>query len=65
MTINKNMTIGNLIKQYPETAEVLFSYGMGCIGCPSSQSETIEQASMVHGIDLNSLMAELSEKVGG
>jgi hybrid cluster-associated redox disulfide protein len=63
MNINKEMTIGELIRKYPDTAEVLFSYGMGCIGCPSAQSETIEQAVAVHGIDIESLMAELNEKV--
>ncbi|MBN2285763.1 MAG: DUF1858 domain-containing protein [Tissierellales bacterium] len=59
MDINKEMTIGALIRKYPDSAEVLFSYGMGCIGCPASQSETIEEACMVHGINLQSLMEEL------
>jgi hybrid cluster-associated redox disulfide protein len=24
---------------------------MGCVGCPASQGETVEEASMVHGLN--------------
>ena len=33
---------------------------MGCVGCPSAQAETIEEAAMVHGLDLEALMAKLN-----
>lgn len=62
MKINKDMTIGALVREYPDTIEVLFTYGMGCVGCPSSQSETIEQASMVHGLNLEALLSALNAK---
>jgi hybrid cluster-associated redox disulfide protein len=61
MNIQKNMTIAQLIQHHPESVSVLMSNGMGCIGCPASQAETIEQASMVHGIDLDHLMKALKE----
>ena len=61
MEINKDTTIGEVVRTYPEKAEVLMSFGMGCIGCPSSQGETLEQAAMVHAIDLSELLLALNK----
>ena len=44
------MIIGDILKAHPHSAEILMACGMGCIGCPSSQGETLEQAAMVHGM---------------
>ncbi|MCX7711095.1 MAG: DUF1858 domain-containing protein [Clostridia bacterium] len=63
MKITKNMTIGELIRTYPQTARVLMSFGMGCVGCPSSQGETLEEAAMVHAMDIDELMKALNEAV--
>lgn len=63
MKISKEMTIGELVRSYPNAVPVLFSFGMGCVGCPSSQAETIEEAAMVHGMDLDQLMTALNEAV--
>ena len=35
--------------------------GMHCLGCPSSQMETIEEAAMVHGIDPDALVKEIND----
>lgn len=59
--INKDMTIGELIQQFPEKAEILLSAGMHCLGCPASQGETIEEACEVHGIDVEELINELNK----
>ncbi|GCD09407.1 disulfide oxidoreductase [Clostridium tagluense] len=60
MIITKDMTIGEVVRQKPESVEVLMGFGMGCVGCPSAQAETIEEAAMVHGLDLEALMAKLN-----
>lgn len=60
--ITKDNTIGEVIQMNPAAAEILMRFGMGCIGCPSAQVETIEQASEVHGIDLEELLAALNTK---
>lgn len=60
--ITKDMTIGEVIKNDPTRAEVLMAFGMGCIGCPSSQAETIEQAAMVHGLNVDALIEALNKK---
>lgn len=61
MKITKDMTIGEIVRNYPESVEILMSFGMGCVGCPSAQAETLEEAAMVHGIDINSLVEALNK----
>lgn len=59
--ITKDMTIGEVIRLDSSKAEVLMSFGMGCVGCPSAQAETIEEAAMVHGINLDQLIEALNK----
>lgn len=61
MKITKEMTIGQVIRTNPKAAEILMGFGMGCIGCPSSQAETLEEASMVHGISIDELVEALNQ----
>ncbi|WP_294359610.1 hydroxylamine reductase [uncultured Clostridium sp.] len=57
--ISKDMIIGDIVKKNPENADILMAAGMHCLGCPSSQAETLEEACMVHGLDVNELLAKL------
>ena len=61
--ITKDMTIGEIIKKDSTRAEVLMAFGMGCVGCPSAQAETLEEASEVHGLNLEALLEALNNKV--
>ncbi|MCR5715825.1 MAG: DUF1858 domain-containing protein [Lachnospiraceae bacterium] len=54
--ITKDMTIGEIICANPNIMTVLMNVGMHCIGCPSAQGETLEQAAMVHGLDVDEIM---------
>jgi len=54
--ITKDMTIGEILVTKPEVAPTLLEAGMHCLGCPASQGETLEEAAMVHGIDIDDLM---------
>ena len=58
--ITKDMTIGELLEKAPEKADILLEAGMHCLGCPASQGETIEEACMVHGIDVDEIIAKLN-----
>ncbi|MFR1710158.1 MAG: DUF1858 domain-containing protein [Clostridium sp.] len=58
--INKDMTIGEVIRAKEGAAEILMSFGMGCIGCPSAQAETLAEAALVHGLDIEKLLAALN-----
>lgn len=62
-TITKDTIIGDILDIAPETAPVFLSIGMHCLGCPSSRGETVEQACMVHGVDVDSLLKEINELV--
>jgi len=61
MRIEKNTKIGDLLKEAPEKAEILLEAGMHCLGCPASQSETIEEACDVHGINVDDLLRKLNK----
>lgn len=58
--VTKDMLIGDIIKLDPQMPVVLMQGGMHCVGCPSSQAESIEEAAMVHGIDPELLVARLN-----
>lgn len=58
--ITKDMTIGEALRINADIAPVLMEIGMHCLGCPSAQGETLEEAAMVHGIDVNDLMAKIA-----
>ena len=60
MTIEKNMTIGEILEKAPEKADLLLEAGMHCLGCPASQAETLEEACQVHGIDVEELVTKLN-----
>lgn len=59
--IKKEMKIGEIVSSYPKSAEILMGCGMHCLGCPSSQMETLEEACMVHGIDVESVLEKLNQ----
>ena len=59
--INRNMVIGEVLQINRELAGILMDSGMHCLGCPSSQMESLEDACMVHGINVDSLVDKLNE----
>jgi len=61
--ITKDMSIMEVVTKYPETAEVFFRHGMGCLGCAVARFENIEQGAAAHGIDIEALLADLNKVV--
>ena len=67
MNISKSLTMGELLRAaqdngvYEAVVNVLLGAGMHCIGCPSHQFETLEEACYVHGIDADELVSKLEE----
>ena len=59
--ITKDMIIAEIIGLDQNLGAVLMASGMHCIGCPSSQGETLEEAAMVHGMDADKLVNTLNE----
>ena len=60
--ITKDMTIGEIIRIDQGVIPILMEAGMHCIGCPSAQGEILEEAAMVHGMDIDALMKAINEK---
>ena len=61
--ITKEMTIGEILRTAPNVAPVLLEAGMHCLGCPSAQAESLEEAAMVQGMNIDELMAKIEEAV--
>ena len=61
--ITKDTIIGDILDIATQTAPVFMSIGMHCLGCPSSRGETVEQACMVHGVDVDALLTEINKLV--
>ena len=58
--VTKETMIGDLLRIDAGVAPILLNIGMHCLGCPSSQMETIEEAAMVHGLNPDELVAEIN-----
>ena len=63
VTITKDTVIGDILDIAPQTAPIFLSIGMHCLGCPSSRGETVEQACMVHGVEVEELLAKINASV--
>lgn len=50
-----------IIRESSRKADILLEAGMHCLGCPASQAETLEEACMVHGIDVEEVLKELNK----
>ena len=61
MKIEKTMMIGELIHMDELIPQMMMGAGMHCLGCPSSQAESLEEACMVHGIDCDDLVSKMNE----
>jgi len=60
MKITREMLIGDILRVKPDAATILMSFGMGCLGCPSSQMESLEQAAAVHGINVEEILEKFN-----
>ncbi len=63
--VTKDMTIGEILRIDMNVVPILMDAGMHCIGCPSAQGESIEQAAMVHGIDADDLVDKINALLEG
>lgn len=63
--VTKETKIGELLQLDTDVSPILLSIGMHCLGCPSAQMETIEEAAAVHGVDVDELVKALNDKING
>ena len=60
MKVTKDMIIMDVLKIDMDTAKFFIDMGMHCLGCPSASGETLEQACMVHGADVEKLVNDIN-----
>ncbi len=64
--ITKDINLGELIQKYPQTEEVLYDYGLHCVGCALSAFDTLEAGAKVHGLtnkEIDEMAARLNEVI--
>ena len=61
VNITQELTMGEVLSIDRGVAVVLMNAGMHCIGCPSSIGESLEEACMVHGIEVDELLKNINE----
>lgn len=61
MEITRDTLISDILRENPKAANILMSFGMGCLGCPSSQMESLGEAAAVHGIEVEAILKKLNE----
>ena len=60
MEITRESIIGDILDFDPTTAIYFIEIGMHCLGCPASRGESLEEACIVHGTDVDALVAKLN-----
>lgn len=60
MKVTKETLIGEALEMSMDIAPILMGIGMHCLGCPSSQGESIADACMVHGVDADELVEKIN-----
>lgn len=61
--VTKEMSIIEIVQNYPQSIEVFAKNGLGCIGCAAARYENLEAGARVHGIDPDKLVAEINEVI--
>lgn len=64
--LQRDLTIGDVLQQYPEAAPLLTEKGIHCVGCHVSPFETLEEGFRSHGMseeEIDTTLAELNEKL--
>ena len=61
MKVTKDMIIMDVLKMDMGISKFLLDIGMHCLGCPSASGESLEQACLVHGADVEKLVNDINE----
>ena len=60
-TVTKDTLIGDILDMDRDTAPYFLEMGMHCLGCPSARGESLEEACMLHGVDVNELIEKINK----
>lgn len=62
--ITKDMTIGEIVRRYPQTLEVFRKHGLDCFECQIADFEALEHGAGVHKINVDDLLEQLNRAIG-
>lgn len=63
--VDKQMSIGQVLKLDRGTATIFMQFGMHCLGCPHATAESLEMACAAHGADADELVNQLNAYLDG
>jgi hybrid cluster-associated redox disulfide protein len=63
MAITKEMKIGEIVQQHPQTVKIFFKHGLMCVGCAAARFENLEQGAIAHGIDIEAMLKDLNAAI--
>ncbi|MCL1965481.1 MAG: DUF1858 domain-containing protein [Firmicutes bacterium] len=58
--VDKSMTIRQVLEVNRGTAQIMMGFGMHCLGCPHASMETLEEAGVTHGIDVEEMVRQIN-----
>ena len=61
--VTKDMSITEIVQNYPESLAVFAEYGMGCIGCAAARFENLEAGARVHGFDPDKMVEDINKAI--
>ena len=61
--VTKDMSITEIVQNYPESLAVFAEYGMGCIGCAAARFENLEAGARVHGFDPDKMVEDINKVI--
>jgi hybrid cluster-associated redox disulfide protein len=59
-TVNKQMSIKDVLRLDGGTAEVFLSFGMACLSCPYATAESLAEAAAAHGVNADTIVEKLN-----
>ena len=65
MKITAEMSIADIVQEYPQTVAVFKQHGLGCLGCAIARFETLADGAAAHGVNLENLLQDLNKALEG
>ena len=62
MKFKKTNLICEVLEKHKNGEQILTQFGLGCIFCPMAQMESLEEACLVHNVDVDELIKALNAK---
>ncbi len=61
--ITKDMTIAEVVENFPDAVAILMGFGFHCAGCPSAKTETIEELAKSKQLNRDELFERLKKAI--